>query len=39
MDVQDRASRILGRKTDVMTRASLHPVLRSRIEAAALQIF
>lgn len=39
MDVKERASSILGRKTDIMTRASLHPVLRARIEAAALQVF
>ena len=28
MDVKDAAARILGRKTDIMTRRSLHPVLR-----------
>jgi predicted nucleotidyltransferase len=39
MDVKDAAARILGRKTDVMTRRSLHPVLRERIEASALQVF
>lgn len=39
MDVKDTAARILGRKTDIMTRRSLHPVLRQRIEAAALQVF
>jgi hypothetical protein len=39
MDVRDAAARILGRSTDVMTRASLHPVLRSQIEASALQVF
>jgi len=38
MDVKDAAARILGRKTDIMTRRSLHPVLRSRIEASALQV-
>jgi uncharacterized protein YdiU (UPF0061 family) len=37
-DVRDAAARILGRSTDVMTRASLHPVLRSQIEASALQV-
>ena len=31
MDVKDAATRILGRKTDIMTRRSLHPVLRERI--------
>jgi predicted nucleotidyltransferase len=39
MDVKDAAARILGRKTDLMTRRSLHPVLRERIEASALQVF
>src|SRR4029077_12040231 len=39
MDLKDSAPRILGRKTDIMTRRSLHPVLRSRIEASALQVF
>ncbi len=39
MDVKAAAARILGRKTDIMTRRSLHPVLRERIEASALQVF
>jgi predicted nucleotidyltransferase len=39
MDVKEAAARILGRKTDIMTRRSLHPVLRERIEASALQVF
>lgn len=39
MDVKDAAARILGRKTDIMTRRSLHPVLREQIEASALQVF
>jgi uncharacterized protein len=39
MDVRDAAARILGRHADIMTRASLHPVLRARIEASALQVF
>jgi predicted nucleotidyltransferase len=39
MDVRDAAARILGHSTDVMTRASLHPVLRPQIEASALQVF
>lgn len=39
MDVKDAASRILGCKTDIMTRRSLHRVLRERIEASALQVF
>jgi predicted nucleotidyltransferase len=39
MDAKDLARRILGSPTDIMTRASLHPVLRSRIETSALQVF
>jgi len=39
MDVKDLAARILGCKTDVMTRRSLHPVLRGRIEASARRVF
>ena len=39
MDVKEEASRILGCKADIMTRDSLHNVLRSRIEASALQVF
>jgi predicted nucleotidyltransferase len=39
MDVKQRAREILGRKTDIMTRASLHPMLRRRIEEAALRVF
>jgi uncharacterized protein len=39
MDVKEAAARILGRKTDIMTRRSLHRVLRERIEASALEVF
>jgi uncharacterized protein len=39
MDVKETASRILGRKADIMTRRSLHRVLRDGIEASALQVF
>ncbi|MBS0642128.1 MAG: nucleotidyltransferase domain-containing protein, partial [Proteobacteria bacterium] len=39
MDVRERASDILGCKADVTTRDSLHRLLRSKIEASALQIF
>ena len=39
MDVKDATARILGCKVDIMTRRSLHRVLRERIEAAALQVF
>jgi uncharacterized protein len=36
MDVQEYTSRILGLAADVMTRDSIHRVLRPRIEATAL---
>ena len=39
MDVKERAAGILGRKTDFMTRNSLHPRLRKRIEEAAVLVF
>ena len=39
MEVQEVAARILGCETDVMTRGSLHPVLRDRIEKSALLVF
>ena len=39
IEVKDTATRILGCKTDIMTRRSLHPVLREQIEASATQIF
>jgi predicted nucleotidyltransferase len=39
MDLRDRLSGILGRRVDVMTRSSLHPYLRSRIEAEAIRVF
>jgi len=39
MAVQERASAILGHKADVMTRDSLHKMLRERIEAGAVQVF
>ncbi len=39
MDVKETAVRILGCKTDIMTRRSLHPVLRAGIEASAQQVF
>jgi len=35
MEVKAAASRILGRDADIMTRRSLHPVLRAGIESAA----
>jgi predicted nucleotidyltransferase len=39
MDVQERAADILGRQADVMTRGSLHPRLRKRIEESAVRVF
>lgn len=39
MDVKEVVARVLGRETDIMTRRSLHPVLRERIEASARQVF
>ena len=39
VDVQERVNAILGVKSDVMTRASRHPMLRDRIEAEALRVF
>jgi len=39
MDVKEYASGILGRKTDVMTRDSLHKTLREAIEATAVRVF
>lgn len=39
MDVKEAATRILGRKADIMTRDSLHRALRQRIEASAVRIF
>ena len=39
MDVQEHASRILGGPADVMTRDSIHKMLRPRIEAIAVRVF
>ncbi len=39
MDVKEAAAKILGRPADVMTRDSIHPLLRDRIEAAAVPVF
>jgi hypothetical protein len=39
MDVKDYAASILGRTTDIMTRDSLHKMLRPAIEASALRVF
>src|SRR5450432_146796 len=39
MDVRERTTAILGHKADVMTRDSLHKILRERIESAAVMVF
>jgi predicted nucleotidyltransferase len=39
MDLKERAAGILGHKTDIMTRNSLHPRLRKRIEESAVLVF
>jgi predicted nucleotidyltransferase len=39
MDVKEAAAQILGCRADVMTRRSLHPVLRDAIESSAQQVF
>jgi len=39
MDVKEFAAGILGRKTDIMTRSSLHPRLEKRIEDSAVLVF
>jgi len=39
MDVRDIAQEEVGVAVDVMTRGSIHPYLRQRIEAEAVQVF
>jgi predicted nucleotidyltransferase len=39
MEVKERAAAILGRRVDIMTRDSLHRVLRPSIEQSALVVF
>ena len=39
MDVRERASEILGRRADIMTRDSLHQALRPAIAASAIRVF
>lgn len=39
MDVKEYAASILGRKTDIMTRDSLHKTLRKSIEDSAVLVF
>ena len=37
--VQNRIAEILGAEADVMTRDSLHPMLKERIESTAVRVF
>ena len=39
MDIEEFAAAVLGCKTDVMTRRSLHPLIRDAIEASAVKVF
>jgi len=39
MDVKESAAAILGCKVDIMTRDSVHPAIRKRVESAAVQVF
>ena len=39
MAVRDQIGELLHRPVDVMTRGSLHPYLRPRIEAEAIRVF
>ena len=39
IDLKEITSAILGRRADIMTRESLHPTLRRRIEQAAVLVF
>jgi uncharacterized protein len=39
MDVKEAASRILCRKTEIMTRDGIHKLLRAHIEATAVNVF
>jgi predicted nucleotidyltransferase len=39
MEVKELASNIRGQRADIMTRDSVHPVFRPRIEAEAVQVF
>ena len=39
MAEKERAAEVRGCKTEIVTRRSLHPRLRERIEASAIQVF
>ncbi|MCI0598258.1 MAG: nucleotidyltransferase domain-containing protein [Beijerinckiaceae bacterium] len=39
MELKERTASILGETADIMTRNSLHPVLKERIEESAVLVF
>ncbi len=39
MDVKEAAARTLGRPADIMTRDSIHKLIRARVEAEANSVF
>lgn len=39
LEVKELATDILGTRTDIMTRGSLHPLIRRRAENEALRVF
>jgi uncharacterized protein len=39
MDIKELAAAILGTNTDMIPRRGLHPLLREKIEASAVQVF
>ena len=39
IDVKESAASIIGGRVDIMTRASLHPALKKRIEDSAVLVF
>jgi hypothetical protein len=39
MDIKELTRAILSQPADIMTRSSLHPMLRAEIEASAIRVF
>jgi uncharacterized protein len=39
MDIKDLAAGVLGTPTDMIPRRGLHPLLKEKIEASAVQVF
>jgi uncharacterized protein len=39
MEIEEKASELLGCKADITTRDSIHPLIRQQVERAALQVF